>query len=286
MIHHDHQSFVSLIHSVSARSLFSASLIEKDYFLSVILSFLSTHDPQLIFKGGTSLNKMHVGFYRLSEDLDFCISTSCNASRTDRSRSVSHTRKLLNLIPQTVKAFRLLNPLRGYNNSHHYTAVLSYLSAITNSEEFIKVEISLRESILEPTITRSAATLLFESVERAKSPPLLTVKALTANEAFAEKVRAALTRPEPAIRDFFDIDYAHRIGICDFTSSKFIALVRSKLAHQMTTQIRIREDLEFSLRHQLNSHLRPVLRESDFQQFQLHRPIRLLETIVKMVNRL
>jgi len=51
---------------------FSPLLIEKDYHLTRILHKLSKKKvPGLVFKGGTCLNKCYLGFYRLSEDLDF-----------------------------------------------------------------------------------------------------------------------------------------------------------------------------------------------------------------------
>jgi predicted nucleotidyltransferase component of viral defense system len=50
---------------------FSPRLIEKDYFCSVVLEYLAARDAELSFKGGTCLAKVHGGFYRLSEDLDF-----------------------------------------------------------------------------------------------------------------------------------------------------------------------------------------------------------------------
>ena len=40
----------------------------------------------------------------------------------------------------------------------------------------------------------------------------ISVRSIDKIEALAEKFRAALSRREPAIRDFFDIDYAVRKG--------------------------------------------------------------------------
>jgi predicted nucleotidyltransferase component of viral defense system len=39
-----------------------------------------------IFKGGTCLNKIDVGFYRLSEDLDFSIPVNFAATRGERRK--------------------------------------------------------------------------------------------------------------------------------------------------------------------------------------------------------
>ncbi len=48
-------------------------------------------------------------------------------------------------------------------------------------------------------------------------------------ELFAEKFRAALTRREPAIRDYFDIFYAIRNLDIDFESNDFLTLIKGKL---------------------------------------------------------
>ena len=70
---------------------FSLRLVEKDYFCSVALEYLAANCPALIFKGGTCLSKIHIGFHRLSEDLDFAISTATASTRGQRSRSVAPT---------------------------------------------------------------------------------------------------------------------------------------------------------------------------------------------------
>ena len=57
---------------LSAETGFSSKLLEKDYHLTKILHRISEKKiKDLVFKGGTCLNKCYLGFYRLSEDLDF-----------------------------------------------------------------------------------------------------------------------------------------------------------------------------------------------------------------------
>lgn len=51
-------------------------VVEKDYFLGLILKGLATHKPFRsisVFKGGTALRKCYFQDYRFSEDLDFTI---------------------------------------------------------------------------------------------------------------------------------------------------------------------------------------------------------------------
>ena len=71
--HLDAEGFRAAVEYTSRTTGFRMDLIEKDYFCSIALACLYTHDTPLIFKGETCLNKVHVGFYRLSEDLDFSI---------------------------------------------------------------------------------------------------------------------------------------------------------------------------------------------------------------------
>jgi predicted nucleotidyltransferase component of viral defense system len=60
--------------------------------------------------------------------------------------------------------------------------------------------------------------------------PLVSVPCLSWEEAIAEKLRAALSRREVAIRDFYDIDHAvRRLGL-SVRALELVALVKAKLA--------------------------------------------------------
>ncbi len=60
---------------LSVETGFSSKLLEKDYHLTKILHRISEKKiKDLVFKGGTCLNKCYLEFYRLSEDLDLFIS--------------------------------------------------------------------------------------------------------------------------------------------------------------------------------------------------------------------
>ena len=92
-------------------------------------------------------------------------------------------------------------------------------------------------------------------------------------EAFAEKFRAALTRREVAIRDFYDIDYGvTRLGLRP-TDSEMVKLVREKIAIPGNDPVNVSDLRMSSLRGQLTTRLRPVLRQSDFDKFDLDRAI-------------
>lgn len=70
-------------------------------------------------------------------------------------------------------------------------------------------------------------------------------------------MRAALTRREPAIRDFFDIWYTRKVGKFDFTDTLFIKILGEKLA-EVDYLYTLEENREV-LEKQIQTDLKPVL---------------------------
>lgn len=115
------------------------------------------------------------------------------------------------------------------------------------------MEISLREQILEPVKQFPARTILINPLRDEPAIAPLSLSALSLREVYAEKFGAALTRRVPAIRDFYDIDYAIRTGRLDTAEDKLIELVRNKLAVPDNDPIDISEKnsqhLEYNSKH-------------------------------------
>ena len=82
-LHEDPDLFREAVNFTAAETAFAPRLIEKDYFCTVLLEYLAAANDALVFKGGTCLAKVHAGFYRLSEDLDFVIPMPTAAPRAE-----------------------------------------------------------------------------------------------------------------------------------------------------------------------------------------------------------
>ncbi len=104
-------------------------------------------------------------------------------------------------------------------------------------------------------------TLLLNPVSNAPMVPTLSMPCIAKMEAFAEKFRAAFSRREVAIRDFFGIDYALRHLDLEPDDSELAGLVRRKLAVPGNESVNVSPERLGALRQQRNSQLRPVLRE-------------------------
>ena len=284
-VHEDLSLFRESVNFTTAETAFASRLIEKDYFCTVLLAYLAgVMDDRLVFKGGTCLAKVHADFYRLSEDLDFVIPVPVTSTRSQRSKLAAGVKKAVALLPERLPSFRLVDPLQGANNSTQYIAVIGYPSLIRQQEETIKIEVSLREPLLTPAVNSPARTIMLDPVSGKSLVLPVSVRCISKTEALAEKFRAALSRREAAIRDFFDIDYAiRRLGLRP-RDTVFIRLIRSKLDVPGNDPVDVSGNRLKTLRLQLEPRLKPVLRAKDFSEFDLDRAFEIVVAVAAMVR--
>lgn len=282
-LHTDLPLFREAVNFTASRTGFNTSLIEKDYFCTVLLAHLAHRGGQLVFKGGTCLAKVHTGFYRLSEDLDFTVPVPADANRKARQHAVLETKQAVGGIVDHVPAFTTVEPLRGANNSTQYNGVIEYDSPTTGRRETIVIEVSVREPLVLPPENGPAQTLLLDPIGGEAAVQPLDIRCMAKEEAMAEKFRAALSRKDVAIRDFYDVDYAvENLGLRP-NDAEFVGLVRRKLNVSGNPAVDVGRERFAALRRQLDARLRTVLRERDFQAFDLSRAISLVVTMAERV---
>ena len=284
-VHEDPARFREAIHFTAAETLFLPRLIEKDYFCTRLLAYLSTAACSLVCKGGTCLAKVHAGFYRLSEDLDFVIPTLLSASRSKRRSLSAGLKGAISQLPGRLSAFRIVKPLTGANTSTQYVAVVGYTSLINQQEETVKIEAGLREPLLTQVWIGEAQTLPLNPVSGKPITPAIPVPCISRSEAMAEKLRAALSMREAAIRDFYDIDYAVRKRGFLPLETAITELVMQKLSVPGNEPVDISPERMATLRQQLDTELKTVLREKDFREFDLERAFRIVKDVAAIIGR-
>lgn len=70
LLHDDKELFREVIISTSEKLGVVVPIVEKDYYVTMILKRISEECPECVFKGGTSLSKCHHVIDRFSEDID------------------------------------------------------------------------------------------------------------------------------------------------------------------------------------------------------------------------
>jgi len=73
-LHEDKELFRDVIEAAAEAQKRPIAIVEKDYYVTMILKLLSEKAPGCVFKGGTSLSKCHHAIDRFSEDIDIAFS--------------------------------------------------------------------------------------------------------------------------------------------------------------------------------------------------------------------
>jgi len=226
----DNDRLKDVINFIADEQGFRPAIIEKDYHLTRILNAVNERlSRDIIFKGGTLLNKVYLNYHRLSEDLDFSYRNDIDIStRSKRSQAIATIRKKM---PSFLSFLGLTsdNPEgEGFNNSTQYLFKLQYSSILMKHKESIKLEISLRQPSFLPPVTVTVKHFYQDPFSGEDLFPQGTVLALSLEESVAEKLKAAISRRTPAIRDYYDLGHFVKTGF-DFARSDFIEMVNKKL---------------------------------------------------------
>ena len=276
--------FLEALAYSEATTGFTATLVEKDYYSSLVLQYFFHSDTSLVFKGGTCLSKVYADFYRLSEDLDFIIPVTADTSRYQRRAEMAPVKRLFEKLPTIVPGVAISEAFGGHNESRQYIGYLEYKSAVIEKQEKIKVEVGVREPLLSCVEYETARTIVVNPFSGQPFLPAFTVRAMAMREAYAEKLRAAMTRKDPAIRDFFDLFHAVReIGL-DSQDPDFLRMVRAKLEVPGNFPVDVSEERKRELYRQLEGQLKPVLRPADFVRFNFDEAFELVCNIAKAVS--
>jgi hypothetical protein len=250
----------------AAETGFVPALIEKDFWCSLVLwRLFAAGDCPLVFKGGTLLSKAYVPFNRLSEDLDFTLPTDPATTRGQRGKRARAIAARLSAATDGL-------PLKSgewssFNGSTQHQIVLEY-SSVFGAHGTLKLEVGQRELPLRPIQSVSLATLLLDPLFSEAAVDPVMAFALDVTEAYAEKVRATLTRKHPAPRDLYDLHHAVETGVLNWRDEDFLKLAALKVASEPPSDWLAVTRID-AFRKGVESELRPVLRPAAFDTFNL-----------------
>ena len=125
--HEDPLRFRQALAFAEAESGFGSRLIEKDYYCSLLLHDLwGLFQQGLVFKGGTCLSKVYAEFFRLSEDLDFCVSLRPDATRSERRLAASPIKGHFAGVAARLSWLEETEALAAHNESRQYIGQFAY----------------------------------------------------------------------------------------------------------------------------------------------------------------
>lgn len=137
MLHRNKEIFEQLILRVAEDKKIAPEIIEKDYYVTLFLKRIRDVQPNIIFKGGTSLSKCYKIINRFSEDIDLNIETDSKPTEGQR-------KKLKANIVSVIEEFRftLINPESIRSRRDYNKYIIDYPSVFSADylKEYLMVE--------------------------------------------------------------------------------------------------------------------------------------------------
>jgi predicted nucleotidyltransferase component of viral defense system len=265
----DKTALRDLVFAIAGRTKFRPAIIEKDYYLTIILNNINEHlSERIVFKGGTLLNKIYLSYRRLSEDLDFTHDGKAGLeTRSKRSMAIAPIRESMGSFLESLGLHSDCPHGQGFNNSTQYVFVAKYPSFVTGKDETVEIEVSLRQPPLAETICTPVHHFFQDPFSGEDLLPRNRIRSLSFDEAVAEKLKAAITRQDITIRDYYDLWQIALMGF-EFPRETFIELFKKKLAEERYIGDfrhvfgRSPEEIR-QIRRQVQTDLLPVIRAGD-----------------------
>lgn len=162
MLHNDHSLFEQVILRVSEDTGIEASIIEKDYYVTLFLQRIVAQLPNIIFKGGTSLSKCYKLINRFSEDIDLNIETETHPTEGQRKKLKA---AIVSIIDEF--GFTLTNPDKVRSRRDYNRYVVDYPTIFPTSylKEHLIVETAVYIKAY-PCKRMLASSLIYDYLER------------------------------------------------------------------------------------------------------------------------
>ena len=115
MLHNDKETFEQVILKVASETGIEPSIVEKDYYVTLFLKRIVELQPNIIFKGGTSLSKCYKVIKRFSEDIDLNIDTQSKPTEGQRKKLKENIVSIIDGLGFTLDNADNVRSRRNYN---------------------------------------------------------------------------------------------------------------------------------------------------------------------------
>lgn len=147
-LHENREEFENAVNLASKHFHILPVIVEKDYYVTMILRKLSEDQGFVVFKGGTSLSKCHKVIKRFSEDIDITIDSKL--SQGQRKKLKASIKKIAAELGLSIPNIDETRSRRSYNRY-----VLEYQSVLPKPDDAVQTAVLMETSFAEvsfPTV--------------------------------------------------------------------------------------------------------------------------------------
>ena len=200
-LHHDHEAFSELIVAASNELHIPSWIIEKDYYVTLVLRELAYRVKGMVFKGGTSLTKCYQILDRFSEDIDISYAASEGIPGESRKR------QLKKAIVSSIESlgFSVTN-LEETHSRRSYNCYKTGYSSIYSSLLELKSELVIETYIALlpfPTVNRIADNYIYRFLKMTEQEELAEEFDLMPFEITTQAIERTLIDKVFALCDYY-----------------------------------------------------------------------------------
>lgn len=147
-LHENREEFENAVNLASKHFHILPVIVEKDYYVTMILRKLSEDQGFVVFKGGTSLSKCHKVIKRFSEDIDITIDSKLSQGQMKNLKA--SIKKIAAELGLSIPNIDETRSRRSYNRY-----VLEYQSVLPKPDDAVQTAVLMETSFAEvsfPTV--------------------------------------------------------------------------------------------------------------------------------------
>ena len=199
MLHNDKETFEQVILKVSSETGIEASIIEKDYYVTLFLKKIVELQPNIIFKGGTSLSKCYKVINRFSEDIDLNIDTVSKPTEGQRKKLKENIVSIIDEFGFTLDNADIVRCRRNYNRY-----IIDYPTVF--SSNFLKEHLIIETAVYikaYPCERMQATSIIYDYLKQNGYDDLITKYGLEPFELNVQTASRTLIDKLYALGDYY-----------------------------------------------------------------------------------
>ena len=200
-LHHDKEAFEELLIGAANELAIPTNIIEKDYYVTVVLKSLSDKLTDMVFKGGTSLTKCYQLLDRFSEDIDISYTADSGVPGEARKRQLK--RAVVDTMEEL--SFPIIN-LDETRSRRHYNCYRAVYPSIYESSGILKPELVVETYVALlpfPTTKRMVDNYIYRFLKKINRLDLAETYELMPFEITTQTIERTLADKVFALCDYY-----------------------------------------------------------------------------------
>lgn len=200
-LHNNREVFKELVIGAANELAIPTNVIEKDYYVTIVLKSLSEKLEDMVFKGGTSLTKCYKLLDRFSEDIDLSYTAESGVPGEARKK------KLKKAIVETMDEFGFeINNLGMTRSRRHYNCYRATYSSMYEQSNILRPEMIVETYVALlpfPTTKRIVDNYIYRFLNKINRLDLAETYDLLPFEITTQTIERTLADKVFALSDYY-----------------------------------------------------------------------------------